>query len=122
MRRCREDREDFGPKDAAFFPIYLRRSADKQPMGTAFGFCPGKSTWYPDVQKLFDLLVLSAETGQPLFAGGLAEQPEWAAEAMAWFIPQYLELQFLRRARAVFGGKDKPEATGNGANDRRPNR
>jgi len=74
-----------------------------------FGFCPGKATWYPEPQKLFRLLVLASETGQPLYSGGLAEQPDWSVEMLAWFVPEYRDLQFIKRASAIFGGKDEPK-------------
>lgn len=106
-RRCADERMDFTSDDAAFWPIYLNRDAKGQVSGTGFGFCPGKATWYHHHQKLFRQLVLAAETGTPLFAGGLMDQPEWAAELTSWFVPEYLERQFMRRAARIFGsGKD----------------
>lgn len=89
--------------DAGIFPIIPRKG------GPGFGFCPGKATWYPSVKNSFDLMVLAAETGQPLFSGGLAEQPARVVEELAWFVPDYRDAQFNRRAKAIFGEKKDQE-------------
>lgn len=93
--------------DGGIFPIITRDG------GPGFGFCPGKATWYPDVKNFFDLMVLAAETGQPILAGALADQPGWAVDELSWFVPEYRETQFMRRAKAIFGSKkDEPKTTG----------
>lgn len=105
LRRCHEDRFDFGPEDAAFFPI---RVSDG---GTLFGFCPGKATWYPDVAALYRMLSLVAETGTMPYEGGLMDQPDWIIELLGYFVPRYKAVQFSARARSILGnGKATPGA------------
>ena len=113
LRRCEEHRDDFGtqPGDPAFFPIHLRKDDKGQPAGPAFGFCPGKATWYSHVQKLFRQLILAAETGNLFYEGGLAQQPYWVADLLGWFVVDYKDHQFAKRMRAIFGGTKKAEVT-----------
>lgn len=101
LRRCREPREDFGPKDAPFWPIQLH------PGGQRYGFCPAKATWDHEVVSLYNALVVIAETGQLPEAGGLNAQPDWLIDHLAWFLPNYQLHRFANQARMLFGDSKK---------------
>ena len=107
LRRCEEDRWDFTEDDAALFPIRLTQG------GAGYGFCPAKATWDPELVSLYRLLILSYETKQLLYSGGLADQPGWFIELMGWFVPRYDELKFYHRANSILGspGNKKSQAS-----------
>lgn len=117
LRRCKEDRWDFTSEDASLFPIKLSSH------GGEYGFCPAKVTWFPDLIAQYRLLVLSYETKQLLYEGGLAQQPAWFIELLGWFVPRYDELKFYYRAKSILGdGKKKNTPKGSqprGRNQRR---
>ena len=115
LRRCSEDRYDFTYKDnISVFPIYAVKG------GTPFGFCPGKASWFDHIHGLFRMLVLSAETGQLPYRGGLLEQPDWVINLLGWFVPYYKQYQFISRVKMVLGdGKEtKTKGLNNGNNSR----
>jgi len=100
------DKWDFTSKDKNLFPIKLH---DR---GTGYGFCPAKVTWDLGIRSLYDTLVLSYETKTMLYNGGIAEQPGWFADMLAWFVPRYDEIKFYSRARAILGdGKSTKKIT-----------
>lgn len=102
LRRCQEDRFDFTEKDnGSVFPIKMTE------YGASYGFCPAKSSWDPRIVSLFRLLVLSYETKQLLYSGGIAQQPAWFVDLLSWFIPRYDELKFYSRAKAILGEDTK---------------
>lgn len=71
--------------------------------GSGFGFCPGKATWSAVNVQMFQLLTVSAETGNMFNAGGLSDQPTWFIDSLAWFLARYNDLKFYSRARAILG-------------------
>lgn len=71
--------------------------------GDLFSFCPGKATWDPEAVSLFQLLLVSAETGNMYEAGGLADQPYWWIELSSWFLRRYDDAKFASRVKAVLG-------------------
>lgn len=97
VRRCRDEREDFGPDDGAVFPITVEKG------GTKFGFCPGKATWDQEAVSLYRLLLVSAETGTMLDRGSLSEQADYWIELLAWFLPFYDNQKFISRAKMILG-------------------
>jgi hypothetical protein len=108
LRRCREDREDFGHNDGAAWPMVVDKG------GSQFGFCPAKATWDRQAVYIFQLLQLAAETGATQYVrGGLVDQPEWWVNELSWFVPRYKMLQFISRAKMVLGDGSKGVANGN---------
>jgi hypothetical protein len=105
IRRCREDRDDFGPDDAAIFPINIEKG------GSNFGFCPGKATWDPEAVSLYRLLMISAQTGAMLDKGSLADQADYWIELLAWFLPFYDHHKFVSRAKMILGDGNKVTPT-----------
>jgi hypothetical protein len=106
LRRCEEDRWDFDVRDAAFWPMRV------SPHGALYGFCPAKAAWDRRVVSVYNALVVSAETGAQWQSGGIADQPAWWIELIAWFVPSYNELRFSQRARAILGdGKESSHGT-----------
>lgn len=77
--------------------------------GELYGFCPGKSTWDAEATNLLNILLISAETGALLYNGGIANQPDWFIELLAWFLPKYDQMKFSSKADMILGG-DKKEA------------
>lgn len=75
--------------------------------GVPYGFCPGKATWDPAVAGLYRLLVIAAETGMMYESGGIAEQPAWWIDHLAWFLPAYDRAKFNGRVRQVLGNSGK---------------
>ncbi len=104
LRRCAEDRYDFGHADGSAFPVQMT------PSGFNHGFCPAKATWDEEAVRLYRLLVLAADTGRLWEAGELRDQPEWWVDLAGWFIPLLHEVRFSSRARSFLGGKDATAA------------
>ncbi len=101
IRRCRESREDFTFSDGAIFPIKISDH------GSEYGFCPSKATWEPIIADIFNLLLISAKTGQLLTNGGLENQPVWYIELLGEFLIKYDNLSFIQKAEMVLGSDDK---------------
>lgn len=98
LRRCQEERENFGPEDGIIFPIQISTGGER------YGFCPGKATWDPEYTKIFHLMTLAAESGDYHYVdGGIVDQPSWWIENVTWFIQTYKQLQFSGRARSILG-------------------
>lgn len=97
LRRCREDRFDFTEEDGAAWPMYVERGGD------LYGFCPAKATWDPQLTRTFQLLLIAAETGAMIEAGGLRDQPSWWIEQVAWFVSKYDSVKFASRMKSVLG-------------------
>lgn len=51
--------------------------------------------------------MITAETGAMMEDGGLASQPDWFVENLAWFLPRYNSIKFYSRAASILGGDDK---------------
>lgn len=106
QRRCRESREDFTSEDNRngqyVFPIRLHEG------GEAYGFCPAKATWDPDVADILNILTICAEMGQMPYEGGVFEQPEWFVDMLGWFIPKNDLMKFSSKADMILGGEEKP--------------
>lgn len=112
LRRCEEDRWDFGPEDGTFWPIQITKGS-----GGLYGFCPGKAAKDPGVVASYEAVILTAETGALWESGGISQQPAWYMELVCTFVPMYTELRFASRARAILGdGK----GTSNGTLNRQP--
>ena len=107
LRRCREDRE-FTYRDGAMWPMQIRAG------GQLYGFCPGKATWDLGALDAYTMLVVAAETGSLLYNGGIANQPRWFMDHLAWFIPIYDQVKFITKAEMVLGdGKKAGQHGGN---------
>lgn len=106
LRRCETDRWDYTQKDASFFPIAIND------FGSAYGFCPGKTTWDYNLVSLYRLLVLSCETKKLLYDGGIYSQPGWYVELLSWFVTRYDETKFYSRAQAILGSDTKKSKSG----------
>ena len=101
-RRCADNREDFTDEDdASTFPIYVIKG------GNLYSFCPAKTTWDKNLFSLYNLLVISAETGALYTSGGMDCQPDWFIDLLAWFLPLYLDSKFYSRAKAILGDQTK---------------
>lgn len=110
LRRCHENRWDFAEPDGSLWPMYLHKG------GPLYGFCPSKvARDDPEASQLYNLLVVIAETGQLLVAGGVAEQPDWLVSELAWFLPQYSTHKSARIIGMCFGGGDDKPAVQPGA-------
>lgn len=101
LRRCHEDRFDFKEADGSFWPIQLT------PAGGQYGFCPSKALRDIEATSIYQLLVITAETGQLAYPGCLSDQPEWYIDILSWFLARYNELRFYSRARAILGDGKK---------------
>jgi len=109
LRRCKEDRWDFTAKDGNVFPIKL----DTKSLGsTAYGFCPAKATWYPEIASMANMLMISAETGNLFYNGGMADQPGEYIELLGWFIPRYQQLKLMAVGRMFLGSSSKGTHSG----------
>lgn len=106
LRRCGEDRFDFDTEDGAIWPMRISEG------GTLFGFCPGKATWDKEAGHLYNIMVLSYETKQLLYTGGIAEQPGWYIDLLSWFVIRYDENKFYSRATAILGSGKKGQDVG----------
>lgn len=97
LRRCHEDRWDFGEADGAFWPIQISKG------GELYSFCPGKATRDFEAVSLYNAVVLTAETGALWEGGGISNQPAWYMELVTYYVPLYNELRFISRAKMVLG-------------------
>ena len=79
--------------------------------GAPYGFCPGKVTWDTEAKEVFQLLIISAETGQLLTDGGIINQPDWFIQLLAWFLPKYDNFKFSSKAYSILGGDTKKTNT-----------
>lgn len=77
--------------------MYINKNGEK------YGFCPAKASWDHEVRALYEILLVSSETGQMLYDGGIANQPAWFIETLAWFAPVYDNLKFSTRFSGLFG-------------------
>lgn len=101
-RRCQEDREDFtSDDDLSTFPIYITKGA------TLYSFCPAKATWDKNLLNLYNVLVISAETGALYNDGGISSQPDWFIELFSWFLPFYGDNKFYSRVKNILGEQPK---------------
>lgn len=109
LRRCKEDRWDFGEEDGPIWPLQI------SDVGGNYGFCPGKATWDHQALEAFSILSLSAEMGVLYNEGGIINQPSWYMELMTSFAPIYDKLKFTSKVKMVLGdGSDKtPQAVKN---------
>lgn len=71
--------------------------------GEQYGFCPGKATWDAEATSIFSSLVVTAETGAMLKAGGLEDQPGYWVDLLSEFLPRYSDQRFIQRAKMVMG-------------------
>lgn len=100
-RRCKEDRWDFTHKDDIIFPMPIQKG------GARYGFCPGKVTQLGEMnaKRIFDMLILSSETNQLLYAGGIMDQPAWFVEQLSWFMPRHKQIKHFQEQKAMWGSK-----------------
>ena len=74
-----------------------------------YSFCPAKATWDPTLSRLFEEMVLIAETRWMPKAGGFYDQPAELIENLTWFLPKYDFMKFSQKADMILGGSgDKP--------------
>lgn len=104
LRRCKEDREDFTSDDGPMWPLYIEKG------GGLYGFCPGKVTRDKEIFEMYNILVISTETGQLPYKGCLNEQPGWFVRLLSWFIPLYRDMVFKSRMKAILGDGDALKA------------
>lgn len=97
LRRCKEERMDFGEADGSQWPMYVEKG------GAMYGFCPAKATWDTEATSVFRMLILSAETGTMLEVGGIYDQPDWWVELVSEFIPRYNQNKLVSIAKAFIG-------------------
>lgn len=83
--------------------------------GEGYGFCPGKATWDQGLKVQFDELVVIAETKWPLVAGGVNDQPGWLIDLLAWFLPKYDTMKFIRKADMILGSNNGKTVGGKGS-------
>lgn len=103
MRRCREDKWDFGPQDADFWPMRVSKG------GALYSFCPAKATWDSRCVAIYQALVIACECGTQWQEGAILDQPSWWIDLLSWFAPSYNEVRFYSRARSILGdGKEAP--------------
>ena len=57
--------------------------------GSKYPFCPGKATWFPELQTVFDQCLVAMETGILPGPGGLDDQPEMFSNSLSTFIEKY---------------------------------
>ena len=76
-----------------------------EPGGEQYGFCPSKATWDPNLYRTYQLLVVAAESGAMIEAGGLRDQPAWWIETLGWFLPRYDSKKFQSRMGSVLGNE-----------------
>jgi len=106
LRRCMEDRWDFTAEDSMIFPMQISKG------GSLFSFCPAKATWDLESRHVFNLLMISTETGQLYRSGGIINQPEWFIELLSEFIPVYDKIKFTNKAQMILGdGKTQTKAS-----------
>lgn len=59
---------------------------------------------------MFNLLTISADTGNLYCAGGVGDQPEWYVDLLTFFLPIYDRLKFIAKAKMILGdSKQKPK-------------
>lgn len=97
LRRCKEERMDFGEADGSQWPMYVEKG------GAMYGFCPAKATWDTEATSVFRMLIISAETGTMLEVGGIYDQPDWWVELVSEFIPRYNQNKLVSIAKAFIG-------------------
>lgn len=80
--------------------------------GEHYGFCPSKVARDDfETAAIYHMLVVIAETGQLLDGNGVANQPAWLIEELAWFLPKYSAYKFANQISMVFGSDEKPKQT-----------
>ena len=104
LRRCMEDRWDFTSDDSMIFPMQIANG------GALYSFCPAKSTWDLETRNVFNILMISAETGQLYRDGGIINQPEWFITLLSEFIPVYDKIKFTNKAQMILGDGKKQTA------------
>lgn len=57
--------------------------------GSRYPFCPGKATWYPQIDEVFRQCLVAKETGLLPKAGGLQDQSALFNQAFSTFIEKY---------------------------------
>lgn len=97
---------DFTEADGAMWPMYVEQG------GEMYGFCPAKATWDHNLYRLFQLLLIAAETGVMIEVGGLRDQPSWWIEQAAWFFPRYDAIKFGSRMKSVLGDSSVKKVIG----------
>jgi hypothetical protein len=76
--------------------------------GGFYGFCPGKATWDHATLEYFNLLLISCETGNLPYYGGIMDQEPDFIENITWFLPRWDMLKFTQKAEMILGGDGKP--------------
>lgn len=87
------------------WPMYVYKG------GALYGSCPGKATWDYENRTLFDMLVVSAETGTMLYNGGISDQPDWYIELLGWFVRAYGNIKFVSQQGMIWGSNKKQNSS-----------
>jgi hypothetical protein len=101
IRRCREEREDFTSDDGAIWPMQITKH------GGYYSFCPAKATWSHEVHDYFNMLLISCETGNLPYFGGIMDQEPDFIENLSWFLPRWDMLKFNQKVHLVLGDGKK---------------
>ena len=57
--------------------------------GTKWPFCPGKATWYPEIQTVFDQCLIAKDTSILPKPGLIADQDEIFTAVFGYFLEKY---------------------------------
>jgi hypothetical protein len=85
--------------------------------GLTYHFCPGKASWFPEIQELFEQCRVAYYTGITPRAGGLEDQRDLFAEVFPAFVERWRERVYNRIwadtteyveavLKAIFGKKE----------------
>lgn len=75
--------------------------------GGFYGFCPAKATWESATNDYFNLLMISCETGNLPYFGGIMDQDPDFIENLSWFLPKWDMLKFINKAEMILGDGKK---------------
>ena len=76
-----------------------------------YNFCPAKATWDQRIYDYYNLLLISAETGNLPLAGGLYDQDGDFIDNLSWFLLKWDMLKFTQKAEMILGSDDKAKAS-----------
>jgi len=68
-----------------------------------YNFCPGKATWDIGLANTFQQLLIISELKQFPNGKPLNDQDDWFADLVAWFLPAYDLMKFVKKADMILG-------------------
>ena len=74
--------------------------------GELYNFCPGKATWDYESVSTFQEYTIMAELKCLPKSGGINVQDPQVIENLAWFLPKYDMMKFMRKAEMILGTGD----------------